>query len=96
MKWRRQSFCLLSGSEEYNDNCWKWLAFVSIELSGEYSRFYVRNILLCFRNSGLSKVVLMSILCFFVIMNRDLQLIEGAIEPYYRRSVEALHMSTSY
>ena len=39
MKWRRQSFCLLSGSEEYDDNCWKWSAYVSIELSGEYSRF---------------------------------------------------------
>jgi hypothetical protein len=76
------SLSAYSASEEYYDNCWKWSAYVSIELSGEYSKFYVRNILLCFRNSGLSQVVQMSILCYLGIMNKDFQLIEGAIEPY--------------
>ena len=76
------SLCGYSASDEYYDNCWKWSAYVSIELSGQYSKFYVRNILLCFRNSGLSQVVQMSILCYLGIVNEDFELIEGAIEPY--------------
>jgi hypothetical protein len=67
---------------EYYDNCWQWSASVCIILSGEHSRFHVRNILLCLRNMGLNHVMQLSILCYLGILNDDFQLIEGAIEPY--------------
>ena len=67
---------------EYHDNCWQWTASVCIILSGEYSRLYVRNILLCLRNKGLSQVMQSTILCYLGILNDNFQLIDGAIEPY--------------
>ena len=67
---------------DYYDNIWQWSASVSIILSGELSRFHVRNILLCLRRMGLNQVMHLSILCYLGILNDDFKLIEGAIEPY--------------
>ena len=70
------------GYGEYWDNTWQWSASVCIILSGEHSRYHVRNILLCLRSMGLNQVMQLSILCYLGILNGDFQLIEGAIEPY--------------
>jgi len=73
---------IYSAYGEYYDNCWQWTASACIILSGEHSRLYVRNILLCLRSSGLSQVLQLTILCYLGILNKNYQVVEGAIEPY--------------